>query len=71
MWSVCEYVCACVCEYMCVGGREGLVLTSTLNDLEAVDGKQQADIPAQCATNYVAPDATYALDGCRTGSVKH
>lgn len=60
-----------MCEYVCVGGREGSVLTSTLNDLEAMDGKQQADIPAQHATNYVAPDATYALDGCMRGSVRH
>lgn len=43
----------CVCEYACVGGREGSFLTSTQNGLEDVDGKQPADIPAQCVPNYV------------------
>ena len=58
-------VCVCVCVYVCVlGEREGSTLTLTLNDLDVA---QQADIPAQGATNYVDTDATHLPTGAPGG----
>lgn len=72
VWVVFVSMCVCsVCDYVCVGEREGSILTSTQNDLEAVDAKQQADIPAQRAPNSVATDATSSPRGYGRGSVKH